>query len=123
MMPEGKDRFVIQARITGKSKGVLEIPVWLSSNVRGFTVSAATDDLVVGTVQMLGGESEKIRLLSSQKPLCSSAIFALGLPGAGRPSASGTLNAIIQIALPELREGETKQVRIRLNISQDGTSQ
>ena len=121
VMAEAPEQFVVHARVAGGGKGVLEIPIWLSSNVKSFVVSASTDDAIAGTVQMLSDGNDKIKLLSNQKPLQSSSIFAMGLPGPGRISANGTLEGTIEIALAELPQGETKDVRIRLNISQTGT--
>jgi hypothetical protein len=118
VMPESAEQFLVHARLTGGNEGLLQIPVWLSSNVRSFVVSATIDNAINGTVQMLGSGNDKISMLSSQKPLQSSSIFALGLPGPGHLSASGTLNGTIQIVLAGLPKGETKEVRIRLNISQ-----
>jgi hypothetical protein len=119
VMPEGAGQFLVHARITGGSEALLKIPVWLSSNVRSFVVSATVDGPINGTVQMTGDGNDRIKLLSSQKPLQSSSIFALGLPGTGRLSASGTLEGALQIALTQLPEGESKEVSIRVSISQN----
>lgn len=119
VMPESAQQFLVRARITGGNEGLLEIPVSLSSNVRSFVVSATVDAPISGTVQMTGDGNDHIRLLSSHKPLQSSSIFALGLPGAGRFSANGTLEGTIQIALSQLTEGDTKEVRIRVSIRQN----
>jgi hypothetical protein len=119
VMPESADQFLVRARITGGSEALLAIPVSLSSNVRSFVVSAAVDDPISGTVQMTGDGNDRIKLLSSHKPLQSSSVFALGLPSTGRVSANGTLEGTIQIALSQLPEGETKEVRIRVSIRQN----
>ena len=118
-MPETAEQFVVHAHIAGGGKGVLEIPVWLSSNVKRFVVNATVDNAIAGSVQMLGGGNDKIKLLSSLKPLQAASPVALGLPAAGRLSANGTLDATIQIALAGLPQDEAKEVRIRLNISQN----
>ena len=121
--PEGSDRFLVHAQITGEGKALLRIPVWLSSNVKSFILSAASSDSTNGTVQMVSSGSDKISLLSNPKPLQSSPIFALGLPAAGRLSAGGTLDGTIEIALAGLADGGTKEISIRVNIGQNGTSE
>ncbi|MCI0350434.1 MAG: hypothetical protein L0Z53_13495 [Acidobacteriales bacterium] len=120
VVPEAPDQFSVHARIAGDGNALLEIPIWLSSNVKSFVVVATMDDYISGTVQMTGG-NEKIRVLSSPQPLLSSSTFALGLPGTGQRSASGTLDGTIQIALAGLPKSETQEVRIRLSISQRNT--
>jgi hypothetical protein len=117
VVPQGPDAFLVQARITGGGKGVLQIPVQLSSNVRSFTVSASSTSGAVGTVRMVSGSTNQINVLSNSKPLQSSSVFALGLPAAGRLAAAGTLHGTIEIALAELPEGITKEISIRLNIA------
>jgi hypothetical protein len=117
IIAQGADAFLVQARVTGGGKGVLQIPVQLSSNVRSFTVSASSTSAAVGTVRMVSGSTGQINVLSNSKPLQSSSVFALGLPAAGRLSAAGTVNGTIEIALAELPEGITKEISIRLNIA------
>ena len=119
VIPESAEQFLVHARIAGASEGLLKIPVSVSSNVRSFVVSATVDEPISGTVQMTGDGNDRIKLLSNQKPLQSSAILALGLPAAGRVAANGTLEGTIQIALPRLAEGQTNEVRIWVSISQN----
>ena len=123
VVAEGPDRFLVHARITGDGKSLLLIPVSLSSNVKSFTLRAASTDSTNGTVRMVSDGSDKITVLSSHKPLQSSPVFALGLPAAGRLSAGGTLNGTIEIALAGVADGGTKEISIRVNISQNGTSE
>ena len=119
VVPEAPEQFVVHARIASGGKGLLEIPVSLSSNVKSFVVSARTNDAIIGTVQMLADGNDKIKLLSNQKTLQPSSIFALGLPGTGNVSANGTVEGTIRIAFAELPEGESQEVRIRMSISQN----
>lgn len=117
IMAQGTDSFLVQARVTGGGKGVLQIPVSLSSNVKSFTLSASSDGSVHGTVRMVSSSSPQINVLSNSKSLQTSSVFALGLPSPGRLSAAGTLNGTIEIALAELPQGITKEISIRLNIA------
>src|SRR6266850_8107365 len=86
IVAEGPDRFLVHARINGQGKTLLQIPVWVSSNVKSFTLTATSSDSTSGTVRMVSGESDKISVLSNPKPLQSSPVFALGLPAPGRLS-------------------------------------
>jgi len=123
IVAESQDSFLVHALINGEGKALLQIPVWLSSNVKSFTLSATSPNYTNGTVRMVGSGSDKISVLSNPKPLQSSLTFALGLPAPGRLSAGGTLNGTIEIALAGPADGGTKEISIRVNISRNGISE
>lgn len=118
VVPEGPDAFRVDAQLKGRGKAILQIPVRLRTNVKSFILRASSTSILLGSVQMTGARSESITLLSGHKPLQSSSIFALGLPGTGRHSAAGTLSGIIEISLSELSQEKSRLASIRLSIAQ-----